>query len=824
MTPGVLLLCLALAGPAGARADDLDAWVRTLDAARDPDWSAAFDQLVERGPEAAARVLVGFEAVDFPARRGRAKVLLKVPRAEHCAQVLQLIGDPDPHVRRLLVRWLGDLALADAEAARRVAELERLGRDDPAASVRVEARRSLAECGLVEAVPALDRLVLELPAGEAGEAAAALAAMPTARERLVARVISVTDGEVVLPSSVFAQLLHGYGRALAEVPLGGNESRERRPFLVGRAHPSREVQAAAGLAWNAFVARAAELTEPERADLVLARLAEEGWPPEQCLRRRLDLAWRDVGDPVAGGILAGALLERSRLLPLEDRLFWETQARFFQGAALFATEPPAQAEAWFGDLVARLTDQRARRLDLFDEQDGRSPGGSWTVDRLHLLALASEWQGLARLAAGDEPGCARALRAAHEVFLDSRAVAQRTGETDPYTLDVLFDRDLSPQSLVLFNERLGPGRRAGDLALALRLAGIWAGISPVEMLGFEPRRFEPRELADPLLDPARLSALQALRDGLKVDLERQRREALQKSRTDPQERLMVRLVDRRLEEIAQAEVGEALALANEPDPGALSVERAHEVFAQLATYLGFSMHALGLAAELRVEGDDVGARAIAERALAALRSDPGAAGTVYVEWASARFELLRGASFMDENRPAEAEQVSLEAIRRLEAMENTFLDREDGGGGARDAQLRMVRALLADAWMSLAVNANVRQHDTAKALEYFEKAYDLNQNPFMRVLRACYRARSGRAEEARAILASVTPSPSLFYNTACTYALLGDVDLAIDFLERDFRENYPTPGSLARQREWARNDPDLVALRDDPRFARLTSE
>lgn len=824
MTVGALLVCLALAGPVRAGGDDLDAWVHTLDAARDPDWSTAFDHLVERGTEAAARVLVDFEAVDFAARRGRAKVLLQVPRAEHCARVLELVDDPDPHVRRLLVRWLGDLALADAEAARRVATLERLGRDDPGQSVRTEARHSLAECGLPGAVPALDRLVLALPAGEAGEAAAALAAMPTARERLVARVISVADGEVVLPSSVFAQLLHGYGRALAEVPLGGGEPRERRPFLVGRVHPSPEVQAAAGLAWNAFVARAAELTEPARADLVLARLADEGWPPEQCLRRRLDLAWRDVGDPVAGRALAQELLERSRVLTREDRLFWETQARFFLGASLLASEPPARAEAWFGDLAARLSDQRARRLDLFDEQDGRSPGGSWTVDRLHLLALAFEWQGLARLASGDELGCARALRDAHEAFLDSRAVAQRTGDVDPYTLDALFDRDLSPQSLLLFNERLGPGRRTGDLALALRLAGIWAGISPTELLGFEPRRFEVRELSDPFLDPGRLAALQALRAGLKVDLERQRREALQKSRTDPQERLMVRLADRRIEEISQAEVSEALALANEPDAAALTAARAHEIYAQLAGYLGFSMHALGMAAELRVEGDDLGARAIAERALAALRSDPGAAGSVYVEWASARFELLRGSSFMDENRPAEAEQVSLEAIRRLEAMENTFQDRGDAAGGGRDAQVRMVRALLADAWMSLAVNANVRQHDTAKALEYFEKAYELNQNPFMRVLRACYRARSGRADEARAILASITPSPNLFYNTACTYALLGDVDLAIDYLERDFRENYPTPGSLARQREWARNDPDLVALRGDARFERLTSE
>ena len=49
----------------------------------------------------------------------------------------------------------------------------------------------------------------------------------------------------------------------------------------------------------------------------------------------------------------------------------------------------------------------------------------------------------------------------------------------------------------------------------------------------------------------------------------------------------------------------------------------------------------------------------------------------------------------------------------------------------------------------LAVNANVRLGDPARALAYFERAYTLDQSPSMEVLRACYRARSGRAEEAQ---------------------------------------------------------------------------
>ena len=93
----------------------------------------------------------------------------------------------------------------------------------------------------------------------------------------------------------------------------------------------------------------------------------------------------------------------------------------------------------------------------------------------------------------------------------------------------------------------------------------------------------------------------------------------------------------------------------------------------------------------------------------------------------------------------------------------------------------------------------------------------------MEVLRACYRARSGRAEEARTVLRKVVPTAQLYYNIACTHALLGEKGPALDFLERDFRENYPTPGARARQTEWARKDPDLTRLRGEPRFERLVA-
>jgi len=130
----------------------------------------------------------------------------------------------------------------------------------------------------------------------------------------------------------------------------------------------------------------------------------------------------------------------------------------------------------------------------------------------------------------------------------------------------------------------------------------------------------------------------------------------------------------------------------------------------------------------------------------------------------------------------------------------------------------------ADVLVSLAVNANVRLRSPERALEFFERAYALNQNDFMRVLLACYRARSGQPEQARSLLREIVVTPSLYYNLACTHALMGEPEPALDYLAREFAENHPDPASLARQKEWAAGDPDLASIADHPRFERLIEQ
>jgi serine/threonine protein kinase/Flp pilus assembly protein TadD len=51
----------------------------------------------------------------------------------------------------------------------------------------------------------------------------------------------------------------------------------------------------------------------------------------------------------------------------------------------------------------------------------------------------------------------------------------------------------------------------------------------------------------------------------------------------------------------------------------------------------------------------------------------------------------------------------------------------------------------------------------------------------------------------------------LLYNVACTYALLGKIDDAISCLERAVDKGFG-------HKEWLEHDPDLIPLRDDPRF------
>ncbi len=77
---------------------------------------------------------------------------------------------------------------------------------------------------------------------------------------------------------------------------------------------------------------------------------------------------------------------------------------------------------------------------------------------------------------------------------------------------------------------------------------------------------------------------------------------------------------------------------------------------------------------------------------------------------------------------------------------------------------------------------------------------------------------TARAEEwARRAVQSAPTDPLMLYNIGCLQALMGNRGLALDHLERAIELGM-------RNNDWMMTDPDLVSVRDDPRFAALISE
>jgi hypothetical protein len=96
---------------------------------------------------------------------------------------------------------------------------------------------------------------------------------------------------------------------------------------------------------------------------------------------------------------------------------------------------------------------------------------------------------------------------------------------------------------------------------------------------------------------------------------------------------------------------------------------------------------------------------------------------------------------------------------------------------------------------------------------YHPRAWELNVDVFPMF-------DEGRFEEAKQLLLEALgrydDQGTLLYNLACAEAQLGNRDAALDYLRRGLEERPDL-------RESARDDDDLSALREDPRFAELVS-
>jgi hypothetical protein len=790
-----------------------------------------------------------------PATAATACAVLREELERACRE----IASSDPQVRGQLIALLRSPKLGLAERAARAECLEQVVLRDPQAELRREAVDALVALDDGCAAQALERLLARTAGAEQALVARARSQHPRERAGLLALVQGAFDaaeraaaGSSPLSSQSLAELLGvGYGYALAEAPGGGRSARDLLPLILGRAHPAEEVRQASAQALEVYLARAQFLGGTELAIQTLEGLVGQGLEDGELLQKRARTALEAQLDPAFAEACAKDLetLAAREAGPLARRrlsaaLLYQAMARLAQGRGA-ELDRGAEGQASLLERTAELLDDLlAERWEL---EPHRAPAVQ--VDllerraQLELLGIlaALERSGLAPARERDLPaelGAAireRAL-AAHRWSLEAQraALAPQIGANALpaiSSLGELFGGRFSPLVLVL--ARRGGAGAAGPSAglsseraqeLALCLGRALAGVAPSELPGFEPWPAAAPPALAPHLDPTRRALLEQIQEREIQLLERRIDELQQKlARAQPQElgagdlprSLEVsRALQQDLETLRQWR-GFLLMLQGDGDESVGSV-RAPRGLSRLRSP---SALALDLAGELRESGQSASARELIQRARDAVQAGAvdelwrtSADGTLFV----ARAEAALGSTWMDEDQPQRAEEVLEGALDRLEELRSELEQR-----GALERARAMLDGERASVLISLAVNANVKLGDPARALGYFERAWELRQDDFTRVLLACYRARAGRTAEARAVLADLPPSPSNSYNLACTWALLGERELALEHLRREFEGLRAGPGALERQRQWAARDPDLASLRGDPRFQAL---
>jgi len=782
-------LCCAPAGAALAQGprDDLPALVRELESGDFARREAALKTLSSAGSSAASAALNDFERAPAPARALRAQVIRLQADSSLLALVLSLCGDSSAAVRKEFAGYLGRALRehptpAAASIERAVAALAEFAASDVEGGVRTQALEALSRADSEPAARALAELTRKLASREAAFAARALSISPRAGGLVLELVQSSFDeaGSRLGEEALAVLLAEGYGPSLAEADRGGLDPRSRRPLFLGGRDPSPQIRAASVQAFRAFLGRAQFLGATARAEEVASALAGEVADPARVLEASA------LFSLTTGGDASRALLALDRWTALFEPLdSADARSRFdlavAQTLAAAAQLADGQAERASSRLEAARTllaglasESLERAGEVGAELASEVAGERAVVECYALLALLRSGKSF------DSPECRVVARAVHELSLRAQLL-QTGGALRTWTgdLDSLAQHPHGPFDLLLSNPQWERGLGAHPLDLKLALGRALAAVVPDELPGFDVPEQSAKDL-----DGQRIALIEQIEEERLDQVHRE----LARTPADAPERAELENALRVLSAEARSE---EVGLHRVRLPSALAIE---------------------LAGDLRDEGRSEEARTLAARAKDDLTQADFLFGGPYVQEQIARAESIVGSCATDEGKPEDAEKILLGALDRLEKI---------AGVGKDDLASRSLRSSVL---ISLAVNANVKLRDTAKALAYFERAFELRQDDFTRTLLACYRARAGRAEEARALLREMPESPYNYYNLACTFALLGDKELALDYLAREFQSGKKSAGAIERQRVWARTDPDLASLQSDPRFSALVGK
>ncbi|MBM3987415.1 MAG: hypothetical protein FJ294_05610 [Planctomycetes bacterium] len=779
---------------------DVHAELARLDAARGAQADVVLSELARSGARAALAALASdFGAQALEARRARSALARQVGDADAIAPAIALLNDPDACVRENLCAWLGAPRLGRELAGERCAALESVARGASEGAVREAALTALERIDDNHAARSLARCVRAAVGDEQRALALRLAGHGRARDVVCELATQAAGGGLrELRGLALAEIVRAAGGALADVPAGGATAADRAVFLLAARHPEASVRVAAGVALERFVERCEVLGEHARAAALLGALAASGLDDGALASRRIALELGRSGGAETALGLARALAARSPLSndPLSRTL--RARAQLFSVAALVALGRGAECQDPLAEAEEALVALRRERWDLRGRDD-RDDFDAQRTDDLLLSALVPLWRTLVALQSGARPGSLAVLelaRAADLALLEVQLELSRVSWNMSLSHDELLQHPLGPAALVLGGDALG--KRA--LELELDFCRALASTCGAGLPGFEQYpELEPR-LAQPLADPARKKLL--------VEIQAARRESA------------LSWIDRETERLDRAAIARDPTRLFDLDVLRSQVLRmfereAEEGDAALLRQRGVSRAGLQYAERALEQGRAETGRRIAERAALDFEALRGTLGELDLARYLAAAESAQGSALMDLERGTEAELVFQRALERLDGAAREVEQRDDMSGA------RLVRVQRAGMLTSLAVNANVKLRSSAKALEYFERAYELDQSDFMKVLLACYRARAGQATQARALLAELRVTPAGYYNLACTWALLGERELALDYLARDFAEVRTQEGARERQRTWAAGDPDLESLRGDPRFEAL---
>ncbi|MFT5285239.1 MAG: tetratricopeptide (TPR) repeat protein [Planctomycetota bacterium] len=827
-TAAVALAYLLLAAVAFPQADgapvEIERSLAALESSEATERSQALDDLVAVGARAALAGLSEPDRAGLDARRARAWLLARSGEADCIPGAIEWLGgsEPDAGVRRILMEFLVRADLGDAAGADRAEILAEIARVDADPGLVTYAVECLASLRHPSAGKALDLLVEELPVGPRGAAADALVNTAYGRSALLRRVRSLGTRSRAFPGDVLAILITNYGRALADDPTVGEVLADFTPFVVLAKHGDERVRLGAQIGLQNLVTRVAQSLEVERCSTIYDALERAGWDARELDYRRALLAMRFTEDPSQALDASQRIREWAEARSDREALRFRFFGFYLEAAALAASGRADLAGPHLDGAASVLTALRRTRVDLLSpDSQGSKLRGQEAVDYARQIALVELMRAVTLLLSGkaeDDLLVLETLRVAHLRLLDAQLEATRLGVDYRCDLDAILHHDLGPMRL-LYDNQINPKlSRNSSISLMRSIGRGFATVAHNEMPGFSQLSPELTDgfdeaqqghLTSPLLDPVRFDLLYNYQF---AQLNRWRDEIGLETATELSRRRLTIQFQMKDEDLRGAR--EKLEAGESRD----------EAYGFMARERAPSDLALRLAQDLRAEGRAVEARDLAEQMLSDLRESG---------WSNGSFESEIGqviaASYTEENRAEKAEELLLDVLSELEATvrqlkkdRETSRERGDGELVSRyDLWIQGAELRLADCLVSLAVNANVRLGDRTKALAFFERAFELNQSDFMRALLACYRARSGRTEEARVQLREISPVPALYYNMACTYALMGEAELAMDFLQRDFEENHQSQGALERQKQWAGDDPDLSSLDDLPRFQAL---